>query len=124
MRCARHLLRALDVVQALRHQLSGGRRKGAACAAASQAAVGRLAAELELLFFSPPLFGEAGVYAQMSELRDQLRGWQALRAPAAAPSGQAFARSLADSIDAAASALKATSDRFLGLRSCSFRGSA
>lgn len=76
MRCVRHLLRTEEVVQSLQQTLCPSVKhrgsKGPLLDAPVVETVGRLLAELELLFFNPSLFGTVETYTLVNALKGKV----------------------------------------------------
>ena len=117
MRCVRHLLRTEEILQSLRHamRLPAKRRRSAApdAAATGLETVGRLLTELDLLFFSPSLFGTVETYTAINALKGKVLYYADLAARDPVAAARFLEKDLAAALAATAADLRATIDRML-----------
>jgi len=118
MRCARHLLRAEEIVLSLQRALrtpaaKRGRARKLKVEAPAIETIGRLLAELELLFFTPALFGSVETYTLMNALKGKVHYCHDLCTHDRDGAMQFLQKDLADALTATALDLRKEISRLL-----------
>lgn len=120
MRCVRHLLRAEELLLSLQHVLrpAAGRRRPAhrsPSSGQSLETVGRLLAELELLFFNPSSFGSVAVYTLMNAVKGKVHYYHDLLTSGSASAKAFLSGDLAPGLAETLGGLRRETARLLNL---------